>query len=119
MLRIVLSLALLLAACSARSPLAAEPSPVPSPEPTPTRNSERGSDEEALFPDFGSRPPRRARLVAREIATVQRALPRAVDTWLEDGGRRSSSLGRTVHRGALWQQRLYRYTARDERRARR
>lgn len=109
-------LALLFAACSAPSSLGAE---APSAEKTTTPTTASTSEPDTLFPDFGTRLPRRAGLVAREIAEIQRLLPRTIELWLEEGGNRRSRLGREVHRGAIWHQRLYRYAARNGRRARR
>jgi hypothetical protein len=46
--------------------------------------------------------------MTRALMKVTNDLPKAIDQWLDNGGRRLSPAGHRVALGALWQQKLYR-----------
>ena len=82
-------------------------SPTPSPAPT---EPEAPQDSEPLvtFPGPNRVVPHKPGRLAEHIRKNEVKLRKAIEMWLDRGGRRRSSAGHRVALGALWQQRMYR-----------
>lgn len=75
-------------------------------------------DELVSFPHPKRRIPARAGALADEIRTTEAKLKKAIEMWLDRGGRNGSNAGHRVALGALWQQRMYRKVTKQPRLAR-
>lgn len=112
------ALALSLVACSSPSEDRVLGTRATSPTPSPSAVSLPGRDPLVSFPSPDRRVPARAGRLAEEIRTTETKLKRAIDVWLDRGGKNRSRAGRRVRLGALWQQRMYRKVTKQPRLAR-
>ncbi len=86
----------------------AEPLRSPSGLPSPVR---RAAKARYIFPAYGAGLPREPEGAVNALVQLHQNLPSLIGRWLRGGGRLNSFLAREIHRGALWQQRLYRRLA--------
>ena len=116
--KVLLASLLLLSACSPELTRANESSNAATPSSTSTSTPERKSPQH-VFPGFNARLPLEPEGAGNALIQLHQRLPKVIEEWLRAGGNRDSFLGREVHRGALWQQRLYRRLTQQERWSRR
>lgn len=101
---------LLLAACNPGqdevlgSRVARGPSPSETSEPQPTSEGEKLIS----FPHPDKRVPMKPGVLAEQVRKTETDLKRAIEMWLDRGGRNLSPAGRRVALGALWQQKMFR-----------
>src|SRR5688500_1403116 len=119
----VLAAAVLLAACSSGpgdevlgTQVSATPSPSATAEPQPSPDEGNGL---IRFPAADTRVPTKRGRLARRFEKNERDLKRAIEMWLDRGGKRRSAAGHRVALGALWQQRMLRTLAKKPDLARR
>jgi hypothetical protein len=114
-------LALVLTACSAPAEDEVLGTRATSPSPTAIETSSPPApdrDDLVSFPQPNRRVPTRAGALADEIRTTEAKLKKAIEMWLDRGGRNGSEAGHRVALGALWQQRMYRKLMKQPRLAR-
>ncbi len=111
-LSLVAALCLALVGCTpdGAGPIA-EPSEIPTVLPSPTQQAAK---TRPVFPAYGTGLPREPEGAANALVQLHQSLPRLIGKWLRGGGSLSSSFAQEIHRGALWQQRLYRRLAHRE-----
>ena len=100
--------AVALAACAADGTVSVGQSASPTPSPAPTETPESDRDPLIDFPSPDRRVPHDPARLAEQIRKTELKLKKAIDMWLDRGGRRRSPAGRRVALGALWQQRMFR-----------
>jgi len=92
-----------------------------SPTPSETSEPQPEVDRDPLisFPHPDKRVPRKPPRLAEQLRKNETKLERAIDMWLDRGGRRLAPAGRRVALGALWQQKMFRVLTKNGELARR